>query len=128
MNQLLFGTGAFDYTEINATWFGQPAMIQSRLFSLSTTLLLLTGVTACATMANMEPYNPGRQPDTLMVYPNGNMKLNERPIDSRDVVIYPDGRGGERAAVKMRVPIHPDYYRDSIVVERQPVEPEPNTP
>lgn len=35
-----------------------------------------------------------------------------------DVIIYPDGFGGEKAAVKLYVPYHPPYYRDHIVVER----------
>ncbi len=33
-------------------------------------------------------------------------------------VIYEDGRGGELAAIKIRVLIHPDFYRNSIVVVR----------
>ena len=39
-------------------------------------------------------------------------------VNEDEVVIYNDGRGGERAAIKVRVPIHSDFYRDSIVVVR----------
>ncbi|MFQ5660809.1 MAG: hypothetical protein ACE5GZ_10290 [Gammaproteobacteria bacterium] len=59
-------------------------------------------------------------PDKLVVYSDGTMKFKKRRLPEKDVVIYPDGFGGERAAVKMRVPLHPDFYRDSIIVERKP--------
>lgn len=92
-------------------------------------LSMLVLVMACTTTtADIEPYQLGRQADILKVYPDGSMLLNERSIDSRDVVIYPDGRGGERAAIRMRVPIHPDYYRDSIIVERKDSESAPAEP
>lgn len=66
---------------------------------------------------------PGQPPETadgdiLYVYDDGRMRLNDRYVDPGDVVIYRDGYGGERAALKMRVPLHPDYYRDTIIVER----------
>ena len=35
-----------------------------------------------------------------------------------DVIIYPDGYGGEKAAVKLYTPYHHPFYRDSIIVER----------
>jgi|GEM_PF-4392733 len=51
------------------------------------------------------------------------MKFRGHPIPKKDVVIYEDGDGGEKAAVRIRVkPLHPDFFRDSIVVERVPVE------
>jgi len=56
--------------------------------------------------------------ETLFVYEDGRMKLNSRYVDGEDVVIYADGRGAERAAIKVRVPLHPDFYRDSILVVR----------
>ena len=33
-------------------------------------------------------------------------------------MIYDDGRGGERAAVKLIIPRQPDVYRDTIIVVR----------
>lgn len=58
------------------------------------------------------------QDNRLIVYADGRMEFKSRFVNEEDVVIYPDGRGGERAAIKVRVPIHPDFYRDSIVVVR----------
>lgn len=56
--------------------------------------------------------------EILYVYDDGKMRFKSRYLNSEDVVIYSDGRGGEKAAVKVRVPIHSDFYRDSIVVVR----------
>ena len=39
-------------------------------------------------------------------------------MPSDDVIIYPDGYGGEKAAVKLYTPYHPPFYRDHIIVER----------
>jgi hypothetical protein len=55
------------------------------------------------------------------------MEFRNRKLPGEDVIIYPDGSGGERAAVKVYDPLHPDYYRDSIRVERK-TEPEPDVP
>ena len=46
------------------------------------------------------------------------MEFRNRKYARENVIIYPDGTGVERAAVKMYVPLHPDYYRNSIVVVR----------
>ncbi|MBL1142655.1 MAG: hypothetical protein HND53_11540 [Proteobacteria bacterium] len=59
-----------------------------------------------------------QSPETLYVYEDGKMKLDSRYVDSKDVVIYPDGRGGEKAAIKVHFPLHSDFYRDSIIVVR----------
>jgi len=61
--------------------------------------------------------------DKLFVYSDGSMMFNDRFVSVKNVVIYPDGFGGERAAVKMIVPLHPDFYRDSIRVVRTDDEP-----
>ena len=59
-------------------------------------------------------------PDTLVIGDDGSMRLNDRPIPNEDVIIYNDGRGGERAAVRIRMePLHPDFFRDTILVERE---------
>ncbi len=72
-----------------------------------------------------------KEKEILTVYPDGSMVFNERTMNEEDVIIYPDGRGGERAAVKMRVPLYrrnrsavdqsPYFYRDTIIVERKPL-------
>ena len=76
-------------------------------------------ISACATtpMTNnvIESTNSG---EILYIYEDGRMSLNSRYLHHKDVVIYSDGRGGEKAAVKVRVPIHSAFYRDSIVVVR----------
>ena len=59
-----------------------------------------------------------KSPETLTVYADGIMVLNDRIVNLDDVVIYPDGIGGERAAIRMRMPSKPDFYRDSITVQR----------
>ena len=59
-----------------------------------------------------------KKPDTLQIYSNGRMMMRDRVIPPEDVIIYPDGFGGEKAAVKLYVPYHPPFYRDHIVVER----------
>ena len=58
------------------------------------------------------------EPEALYVYEDGRIEYNSRFVNKDDVVIYSDGRGGEKAAIKVRVPIHPDFYRDSIIVVR----------
>lgn len=60
-----------------------------------------------------------RVPEILTIYPDGSMKLMDRPVPEEDVVIYPDGYGGEKAAVIVRIePLHPNFYRDTIIVRR----------
>jgi len=79
-------------------------------------LLVICLLWACS----FQPVTPHVQKATekLFVYDNGNMFFRDRPVNRDDVVIYPDGLGGERAAIKIQVPAKPDYYRDSIRVER----------
>jgi len=65
---------------------------------------------------------PVRQPlpDTLVVHEDGTMQLGDRLMAAEDVVIYPDGYGGEKAAIRVRLePLHPDFFRDTIIVERR---------
>ena len=76
--------------------------------------------TAGCTTGLREPPAPGAHHDRLYIQPNGQMQLNQLPVDAEDVVIYPDGRGGERAAVKVRTEVHPPFYRDTIAVIREP--------
>lgn len=61
------------------------------------------------------------QPETLFVHQDGRLEFRDRLMAHDDVIIYPDGNGGERAAIRIRMePLHPDFFRDSIVVERHP--------
>jgi hypothetical protein len=58
------------------------------------------------------------EPDILHISPDGLMVFNDRVLPAEDVIIYPDGFGGEKAAVKLYAPYHPPFYRDSIIVRR----------
>lgn len=59
-----------------------------------------------------------KEMEILYIYPDGRYEFKGRTMDKEDIVIYKDGRGGERAAVKLVIPRHPDVYRDTITVER----------
>ena len=83
-------------------------------------LVCLSVVASCATgQSGSEPRAVKKE--VLVIYPDGTMMLNGRIMNKKDVVIYPDGRGGERAAVRVFVPIHPDFFRDTIPVQRKDV-------
>lgn len=85
------------------------------------TLACILIIASCTTGQSIS--NPGeKKKEVLVVYPDGTMMLNGRIMNEEDVVIYPDGYGGERAAVRVFVPIHPDFFRDTIPVERKDVE------
>lgn len=82
-------------------------------------ILVLTGLLLCACAITEDIKTTSTEPDVLTIYPDGTMRLKDRTISRKDVVIYPDGYGGEKAAIKVwGVPFHPPFYRDSIVVER----------
>ena len=75
-------------------------------------------IASCATAK--KPVGAGeKEQEILYIYPDGTMEFKGRIMDKKDVVIYEDGRGGERAAVRLIIPLHPDVYRDTITVERK---------
>ncbi len=87
-----------------------------KYYTLITFLAFILFSTACTSTYNVVESS---EPDnTLLVYEDGRMEFNSRFLNDDEVVIYNDGRGGERAAIKVRVPIHSDFYRDSITVVR----------
>jgi hypothetical protein len=92
--------------------------INNKIVYLLCLVLLLTS--GCASTLD-KGKAAKKEKEILTIYPDGSMVFNDRTMNKKDVVIYPDGRGGERAAVKLRVPLHPDFYRDTIVVERRPL-------
>ena len=62
----------------------------------------------------------GALPETLTVREDGSMWFRDRPLPERDVIIYTNGTRGEKAAVRIRMePLHPDFFRDTIIVERE---------
>jgi len=92
-------------------------------FRLPLWLTILT-ISACS----LSPVtSKPEEPEILRIYADGSMSLMGRPVSPEDIVIYPDGFGGERAAIKVRLePIHPDFYRDTIIVDRVNAEHEDN--
>ncbi len=84
-------------------------------------------IASCATTET--PVEADEEQDILYIYPDGTMEFDGRLRNEEDVIIYDDGRGGERAAVKIIVPSrrsskekHESYYRDSIEVERKEID------
>lgn len=88
------------------------------------TWLLVYGLAGCAFDPDSADWEE-REPEILTVYEDGTMEFRGRPISEEEVVLYPDGSGGERAAVRVRVPLKLDslqreyYYRDTIKVKRK---------
>ncbi len=78
-------------------------------------------ITSCAT-ANKPVSTGEKEQEILYIYPDGTMVFEGRIRNKENVVIYKDGRGGERAAIKLIIPRHPDVYRDTIVVERKEID------
>lgn len=81
-------------------------------------VILMSSMGCTSTATRNEVVDSDNINNRLVIYEDGRMKLNSRFVNSKDVVIYADGRGGERAAIKVRVPKHSDFYRDSIIVVR----------
>jgi hypothetical protein len=84
-------------------------------------LITFTFISACnsASVKNNDlSVNNTDKKNILYIYQDGRMKFRSRYLNKEDVIIYEDGRGGEKAAIKMRVPRYPEHYRDSIVVVR----------
>ena len=83
---------------------------------------ILTAVSCVTTQTTVGTPNEKKK-EVLIIYADGTMMLNGRVMNEKDVVIYPDGRGGERAAVRVSAaPLHPDFFRDTIPVDRVEVE------
>lgn len=86
-----------------------------------TALVLAIGLGGC--MSHDPVKTAAKEPEHLYVYADGSMEFRNRRMDADDVIIYNDGRGGERAAVKLSLePLHPAFYRDSIIVIRKPTD------
>ena len=95
---------------------------------ITTFLLASLLIASCATTETPVETDVKEQ-DILYIYADGTMEFDGRLRSEEDVIIYDDGRGGERAAVKIIVPSsrsskehHESYYRDSIEVERKEID------
>ena len=92
-------------------------MIKLTLFSKTLLLLVALQLSACGLLPEVE--QGPRKAQTLRIFPDGSMQLMGRRIPDEDVIIYADGLGGEKAAVKISMePLHPAFYRGAINVER----------
>lgn len=86
-------------------------------------LACLLTIVSCSTTETTVAKPHEKKKEVLVIYADGTMMLNGRIMNEKDVVIYPDGYGGERAAVRVFVaPLHPDFFRDTIPVDRIDVE------
>jgi hypothetical protein len=82
-------------------------------------LILSSLLTVLAACSHTPQTADADAPEILTIFADGTMKLANRSVPAEDVVIYPDGYGGEKAAIKVWLePLHPPFYRDSIVVRR----------
>ena len=89
----------------------------------SALLLLMITFSLSGCMSQAPVKKVAKAPEHLYIYDDGSMEFQNRGIDAEDVVIYSDGRGGEKAAVKVSMePIHPAFFRDSIIVVRKPTD------
>ncbi|MFT5132670.1 MAG: hypothetical protein ACI9SC_001137 [Gammaproteobacteria bacterium] len=96
--------------ELEMNIIGKPAVLA---------LMMTIGLGGCMSQAPVKKV--AKAPEHLYIYDDGSMEFRNRPIDAGEVVIYADGRGGEKAAVKISMaPIHPPFFRDSIIVVRKP--------
>jgi len=93
-----------------------------------TIIFLLASVLMASCATSNQPVAEKEQ-DILHIYPDGKMVFNGRIMNEEDVVIYDDGYGGERAAVKLLVPLsryqsqpYSEFYRDTIIVERKEID------
>ncbi len=91
-------------------------MTKQSCITLIAVIMLLT---ACTREIMVRSTDQNQTPDRLMVNADGKKVFRNRVLPEEDVIIYKDGRGGEKAAVKVHVPLHPSFFRDSIVVERE---------
>ena len=84
--------------------------------------LLVAGMLAGCTAAQPRDaaYTSPPQKKVLTVHADGKMLYRDRLVSPDDVIMYEDGRGGLRAAVRVRTePVRPDFFADGIVVEHR---------
>lgn len=88
-----------------------------------TLLAFLMAIALGGCMSQAPVKKVAKAPEYLYIYDDGTMEFRNRTMNDKDVVIYADGRGGEKAAVKISFePLHPAFFRDSIIVVRKPVD------
>jgi hypothetical protein len=86
-------------------------------------IILLVGLLIASCATAKKPVMAGeKEQEILYIYPDGVMEFKGRIMNEEDVVVYRDGNRGERAGVKLMIPLHPDAYRDNITVERKEID------
>ena len=91
-----------------------------KLLTLVFLMLILAG--ACGNPSTV--VDKSNASEVLTIYPDGTMEYRNRIMNEDEVVIYSDGTGGERAAVRVWTPLRPRvrednvFYRDTIIVDR----------
>ncbi len=87
-------------------------------------LLILVFLMVILAGACENPSTVVKEPEELTIYPDGTMEFRNRIMNEDEVVIYSDGTGGEKAAVRVWTPLRPRirednvFYRDTIIVDR----------
>jgi hypothetical protein len=84
-------------------------------------MVLVAGLlAACTTTQPRDAVYVSPQKKVLTVRADGKMVYRDRLVSPDDVILYEDGRGGLRAAVRVRTePLRPDFFADGIVVEHR---------
>lgn len=81
--------------------------------------LLVSILTISCAVDERKVVTNDKEQDILYILPDGAMMFKGRIMNKEDVVVYDGAQRGERAAVKLIIPLHPDAYRDNITVERK---------
>jgi len=84
--------------------------------------LLISILTVSCVVDDRKLVTNEKEPDILYILPDGSMVFRGRIMNKQDVVIYDAAQRGERAAIKIILPLHPDAYRDNITVERKEID------
>lgn len=84
--------------------------------------LLMGALTISCVMDEREEVINEKEQEALYILPDGTMMFKGRIMNKNDVVIYDAAQRGERAAIKLIIPLHPDAYRDNLTVERKEID------
>ena len=84
--------------------------------------LLMSILTASCAVDDKKVVTNLKEQEVLYILPDGTMMFKGRIMNNQDVVIYDAAQRGERAAIKLIIPLHPDAYRDNITVERKEID------
>ncbi len=85
-------------------------------------VFLLMSILTVSCVVNDRKLVTNEREETLYILPDGTMMFKGRILKKEDVVIYDAAQRGERAAVKLIIPLHADAYRDNITVERKEID------